>query len=406
MTRCLWLTRVAPYPPNYGGDMIYSSRLIENLSRSDVQVTVLCHDSSGATSLAQRRRSNARWLTVGSEDHPAWTSLLSRRPSIAFRSSSSGMAEKLRRLLEEDWNAIVFDNLATGWALDLVRRQVDGAGPRPKLVYVSHNHEESVRQSIAESYTGSRLKRMAMLIDADKAAKLERAMVGAADLVTVNTAADAALYRARRPDKDYLILTPGYDGPVLTERTVNAETPPRAVIAGSFVWIAKQINIESFLETAASSFDAAGIELQVIGSMPERFRRRLRSRFPSVDVVGTVEDFSPYLRQARLCIVPEALGGGFKHKLLQMAFNRVPIVALTGTAEGTPLVNGESIVDCDDIETLVRAAVALIDDLDRLHRLQEAAFAACEGRFDWAERGAILASAIAGVGSSEQAEAA
>jgi polysaccharide biosynthesis protein PslH len=36
-----------------------------------------------------------------------------------------------------------------------------------------------------------------------------------------------------------------------------------------------------------------------------------------------------------------------------------------------------------------------IDDVERLNRLQERAYAACSGRFDWASRGRQILSAIA-----------
>jgi hypothetical protein len=39
--------------------------------------------------------------------------------------------------------------------------------------------------------------------------------------------------------------------------------------------------------------------------------------------------------------------------------------------------------------------LAAIDDVERLNRLQERAYAACRDRFDWASRGRQILSAIA-----------
>jgi hypothetical protein len=64
---------------------------------------------------------------------------------------------------------------------------------------------------------------------------------------------------------------------------------------------------------------------------------------------------------------------------------------------GTPLVPGESILEFPDLPSLVEGVLTALDDLPRLDRLQRAAFDACAGRFDWADRGRSLAGAIAEV---------
>src|SRR5262249_13669490 len=87
-------------------------------------------------------------------------------------------------------------------------------------------------------------------------------------------------------------------------------------------------------------------------------------------------------------------GGGFKLKVLEYVFNRVPVFALNGSFAGVPLSHGESAMVHPDHVSLARSVLAAIDDLDRLNRLQEQAFAPCTGRFDWAGRGRRRVAAI------------
>jgi hypothetical protein len=47
-------------------------------------------------------------------------------------------------------------------------------------------------------------------------------------------------------------------------------------------------------------------------------------------------------------------------------------------------------------EALVGGVIAAIDDVAALNRQQEAAFAACSGKFDWSSRGAQLVAALDG----------
>jgi hypothetical protein len=98
--------------------------------------------------------------------------------------------------------------------------------------------------------------------------------------------------------------------------------------------------------------------------------------------------------QARIAIVPERNGGGFKLKVLEYVFNRLPVFALRGSFAGVPLIHGDSVMLFDDQEALARGVLDTIDDLDRLNALQERAFAACRDRFDWASRGHQILSVI------------
>jgi hypothetical protein len=59
-----------------------------------------------------------------------------------------------------------------------------------------------------------------------------------------------------------------------------------------------------------------------------------------------------------------------------------------------PLVADQSILVARDATEMVESVISVIDDFDRLNRIQEAAFSACAGQFDWPERGAALARAI------------
>jgi polysaccharide biosynthesis protein PslH len=48
-----------------------------------------------------------------------------------------------------------------------------------------------------------------------------------------------------------------------------------------------------------------------------------------------------------------------------------------------------------DHAALAHGVLEAIDDIERLNRLQERAYAACSDRFDWESRGRQLLSAIA-----------
>jgi glycosyltransferase involved in cell wall biosynthesis len=102
------------------------------------------------------------------------------------------------------------------------------------------------------------------------------------------------------------------------------------------------------------------------------------------------------MNEARAAIVPERSGGGFKLKVLEYIFNRIPVFALTGSFASVPLIHDDSVMLYPDHVSLARGVLDTIDDVDRLNRLQERAYAACCDGFDWASRGRQILSAITG----------
>jgi polysaccharide biosynthesis protein PslH len=399
--RCIWITRLVPYPPFQGGDAIYSARLIESLAAEGVEVTVLCHDQGGGP---PPEIPGVRWVVVPMRDRRRIFSLASRDPALVFRFSTPNLTSALEGLLSETtWDAVLVDNIAVAGT---VRRWfADRRRPRPAmLVHVSHNHEETIRRQLADLTPWRSPKRFALRLDAQKSASVERRLVKMSDLVTTNTTVDTDLFRERTPEQRYLVLTPAYDRSRVEQRSINAQTPRRVVVLGSYGWVAKQLNLWRFLKAAAKPLARAGIGIDVVGWAPDDVVAKFREAFPTVAVSGSVETVSPYLTDARIGIVAEEIGGGFKHKVLDYVFNRVPVAALAGSVAGVPLEPGVSMLEYADMTSLVDGIIDTIDDVERLDGIQDTAFKACDGRFEWIDRGRALANALAsGVAESRTA---
>jgi glycosyltransferase involved in cell wall biosynthesis len=390
----LWLTLADP-EPRHNGQFVYSGGLIDSFAQAGGDVEVLGLGRSDSAEANIKRGRHVVWWLPADPPYSHWGSLASTLPHTAYRCRTTGMRRILDRLLRRGgWDGIVFDGISTAWALPRVLDHYAGRGDRPRLIYISHNHEESLRAQIAESQRLF-LKRQAVRLDALKVSRLERELVDAVDLVTAITREDLELYQQRRDDKPMDVLTPGYCGRRLPRRRITTQVPRRAVIVGSFDWIAKRMNLAEFVETADPVFAAAGAELQAVGSADESFLQQLRQKTVATHFTGTVPDIEPYLDQARIAIVPERNGGGFKLKVLEYVFNRVPVFALNGSFAGVPLTYSDNVMLYPDHAALAHGVLEAIDDLDRLNRLQERAFAACSGRFDWSSRGRQLVSAIA-----------
>ncbi|MCW0235871.1 MAG: glycosyltransferase [Ferrovibrio sp.] len=394
--RCLWLTLADP-EPRHNGQYLYSGGLIDAMGQGGAQMHVL-----GLARPDSPKRMNGvpgadgiRWWLSDHHPRSSLQSLVSPLPHIADRSWTPGLRQALdARLREGKWDTIVFDGISAGWALDQVLDHFPRRHGRPNLVYVSHNHEASLRREVARNHENF-IKRQVLRYDALKAAWLEHRLVDAAALVTAITSEDAEQYLARRPDRRVEVLTPGYAGSHESRRRITAATPRRAVIVGSFDWIAKRMNLEQFVAVADPLFAAHGAELQVIGSAEEAFLSRMRRKAAATQFTGPVDGVLDFMREARIALVAERHGGGFKLKVLDYIFNRMPILALSGSVAGVPLRHDDSILLYEDYESLARGVLQVIDDCDRLNSLQDRAYAACQDQFDWSSRGERLLSAMA-----------
>ncbi|HUZ74216.1 MAG TPA: glycosyltransferase [Stellaceae bacterium] len=390
--RCLWLTLADPDPP-HNGQYVYSAGLISAFAAAGAALVVV-----GLKRPDSRREDGAQegavvWRLAGSGPQPRWRCLTASLPHMTERCNTAEMQSLVREeLARGEVQAIVFDSLTSAWALDAVLDHFDPAA-RPKIVYVSHNHEASLRLALAAEQARW-AKQLVHRLDAAKVAWLERRMIAAADLVTAITPEDACRYRADWPGKRVEVLTPGYAGRALAARRIAPATPRRAIIVGSFEWVAKKINLEEFVRVADPIFAAGGAELQVIGSGERALFDRLEKDAVATRFMGTVERVEDYMAGARVAIVPERNGGGFKLKVLDYIFNRMPIAALDGSIAGTPLRDRESVLFFSDQVSLAAGVIDAMDDVERLNSLQETAFKVCRDGFDWRSRGRNLAAWI------------
>jgi|SRR5579871_150840 len=391
--RCLWLTLADPDPP-LSGQSVYSGGLIRSFADTGAEILVLGLCSPTGSPRHGERDGNILWHIPEGRELPRWTSMVSALPHMANRCRTKNMRAALGACLEEaEWDAIVFDSISAAWALPAIRRRFDGARKKPRIAYVSHNHESSLRRSLADNRTNF-VMRQAHRLDAVKTERLESALVESANLVTAITEQDGQRYRARWPGKRVEVLPPGYSGRSLPERQITSAVPRRAIIVGSFDWVAKRMNLEEFLHVADPIFARQGIELKVVGAGDRSYFDHLQSRLSATRFTGTVDHIENFIDDARIAVLPERIGGGFKLKLLEYVFNRIPVLGLKGSVAGTPLREESDVLLYANQAELARGVSRMIDDLKLLNRLQNAAYAICCHAFDWKSRGRSFMNAL------------
>lgn len=388
--RCLWIARELPFPLN-SGDRVYSAGLSRSLAETGVEVVFVgqCEDPSR---LRLPEGSPVSWHPVpGKPRHPVKVALVSPLPLTAGIRATPPFRAELRALLAEGFDAVVLDQLGSGWALDTL---VSQPGPRPVILYVAHNHERAVWSSMARGNRQSLPRRIAIQRNAEKVARLEAKLLHGVDRVVAITESDARAFEADGAPRPVTVLTPGYSGPAHPPRRISAATPRRVVMVGSYAWVIKEENLRQFLAIADERFHAAGIHFDLVGMMPPAFAAELKPRLKATTIHGFVADLAPLFGQVRMAIVPEMIGGGFKLKLLDYLFAGLPIATVAPAAAGLSRRLKRCMLLADDLPGLVDRIIASIDDTTRLDALQREARDLAEGNFRWEDRGQLLRATI------------
>jgi len=389
--QCLWITREVPYPPAFGGDVLYTSHLIESLAKAGSKVHVFCR---GIVDRVKASNSSIEWTVTQHKLCGKFKAIFSPLPNLAARHNSRLQKKTLESILNSRvWDVIIIDHLASAWALPIIQKHTENRDPILTL-YLSHNHEKSVRVQLAQNFSGNYLTKLALLLDAIKTRHLEKRVVEYVNYIGTNTESDASRFISDFPDAKTLTITPGYGGDELLHQTGFEELPHKVVIVGSFHWVAKKHNLEAFLEVAAAKFHKHGITLTVVGTVDSQYAETLENRYPCLDFIGEVDSVTPFIRAARIGLIIEVVGGGFKHKALSYIFNRVPFALIEKTADGLPISNDLGYFAYENLESMVDGVLQVIDDTETLYKTQEIAYLECKDHFCWDSRGQAIHSLL------------
>jgi hypothetical protein len=376
----LWLTRWPPYPPRRGGDIDYSRHLMHSLAAC-APVRALAFGPVGeplpsAPGLA--------WTLVDHAEPPRALSILSPLPNVTYRHLSPAYLAAAVRAASGA-QAVFVDFIGLFWIVPPLMRALRHQTPRPRVVVVNHNFEHGVRRQMVLAEQAPIMK-AALAYDTWKAGRVERRANRLADALVANTPADQALF-ARVTSKPSVVIMPGYTGPRAAERDIDARTPPRITILGNHEAHHKRMVLERTLAALAAQGVERRYPVDVVGAGDHG---PFQARWPGFNYLGYVGDIEDYLKTVRLALIPDEIGGGFKHRVLTHVFQRTPMLAVRQAVNGMGIEPDVDYAAADDLAAMAAMIPALIDDFPRLNRLQEAAFRHCDSAFDWADRGRAL----------------
>jgi hypothetical protein len=378
----LWLTRWAPYPPLRGGDMVYSRHLLESLADL-TPVHALAFRVDG---VEPKPHPGVTWTLVDAVVPHRLLSLLSPLPNVSFRHEGPAYLEAAVTAARSA-RAVLVDFIGLfGFVQPLIARlEAEMGANRPPVFLIQHNHEHPIRRQMVVAERSPVMK-AALALDTFKAGRLERASLLACDGVVSNTPADDDAFKTITAAPSVVVM-PAYHGGKVAARVIGPDTPRRIVLLGAHEAHHKKM----VLVRALDALSKAGVQNQaIIDVVGPGEKADLEARFPGFNFMGYVDDIDAYMATVRYGLIPDEIGGGFKHRALTHTFQRTPMLAVKHALAGMGFVPDQDYIETENVATAAKAAIPLLDDFDLLNRIQNTAFESCTAAFDWASRGHTL----------------
>ncbi len=331
------------------------------------------------------------WTVLPHRNVPMWKKMAHPAPVKVTEVWGDDFADAVQEALAICGPDIVlFDHLRVGAALEII----DGTVPS---IYVSQNDETRVKEKMIPAANG--IRKAALFVDLKKMERFENHLLRTCDGVSAISTADIETFQARNPKGPIVHTLPSYRGTRRPERTITEETPRRVAMISTLYWGAKIDNMVMALRGLKPLIDS-GVEVVVFtGGYPPP--DEVSRQYPKVRFEGYVDDFDQALADCRVGIVFEPVGGGFKMKTLDFIFHRVPLVTGHTSAMSLPLIPGKSVEEVRSEIELAPLIASMLDDLDRLNDLQNAAFEACRDLFT-SESARALSDLVTAITSATQ----
>ena len=195
---------------------------------------------------------------------------------------------------------------------------------------------------------------------------------------------DADTLRARHGALDCAVVPSGFD-PVRfrPDPAGPAREPARLVFLGSMDYGPNVEAVVRFVRESLPLVRAARPEVlfEIVGGNPAPEVRALAG--PGVLVTGRVDEVQPYLARASALVVPLAIGGGTRLKIVEALALGTPVLSTTIGAQGLGLVHGTHLLLADGAQAFARAALELLGDPLQAARLGERGRAYVHEHYRW-----------------------
>jgi glycosyltransferase involved in cell wall biosynthesis len=326
---------------------------------------------------------DVRW-TVASPTH-SWRTLADLSTAIASRRPLATQG-----YWNSDFSALVTRTIGA-WRPDIVevehsflapyRRAIPG-NRATRTVLSFHNFAERQYRSMRHMRLGP-ASRAGYFVKALLMQRWESREARHFDSCIAVSELDAAELRRRLPDQRVHVIDNGVDASRLQPLAEPGDS--ETILFVGTLRYAPNLDAVKFLRAQVWPYVRRACpraKLVIVGQLPQDPDEFLRDS-DGVDVMGAVDDLTPYYRRAAVVVAPLRAGGGTRLKVLEaMAVGR-PVVSTTVGCEGLDVHDGAELLMADEPIAFAQHVVQLLGDPRRRAQLASRARALVERRYDW-----------------------
>lgn len=395
MPRLLFLSHNLPYPP-VAGVLSRTFNFVRELSQA-FEIDLLClyrrEHHPDPTSVEDAVRVLSQWahttaLPLQSSYSKAQflqrhlTSLLGGQAYTLHVYRSSPFAQAISQHLTDRAYAIAhIDSLVLAGYLPLVADLQVACG--------HHNVEsELLRRSAAKA--GHRLKSAYVRLQAERVERLERQLCQRCQINVVVSERDRTTLQQISPTARFEVVDNGVDCTYFHPQD-DAAGSPDVVWVGGLSWSPNWDAVVYFAEQILPLIrsNSPGTRFLVVGNCSTT-QRHLLEKYPSVVVIGRVDDVRPYVWQSGCFVVPLRVGGGTRIKILDAWAMGKAVVSTPIGSEGLAAKDAENILIRSEPEHFAAAVVELLANKNLSRRLARAGRETAVRRYAWSVLGEKL----------------
>lgn len=286
----------------------------------------------------------------------------SKYPAKISNRRTKGMIQTVKNILgQEHYDAVVINKFCLSYLIEEIK---DYKG---RKIFIAHEVEEQLTESTYKYQTNC-IKRWAYYADWLKTRYYEKRYLAQFDALTAICDLDKELFGKTLPNMKIDVLPPVID--LSTTGLAINKVENRFIICGTFHWGPKRQNLMMLLASKnIGMFKKSGHELLIVGYANKPDVDYVNSHYEGIQMTGPVESVAPYYEKARIAIVPELAGGGFKLKITEAVRYSKPIVAIKGSVTDKDMLPGKHYIEAVDFDDLIIKAVELMGQPDKQKEL-------------------------------------
>lgn len=367
--KVLFVTYENPFT-NDSGDRIYSNNILNGLFKLTKHVDIIYFDSnpteSKINSLDQQKFQRTELVKFQRKNSIKF--IFSLLPGMIVNRKSKEYLYILKNLmLRESYDTILINHQKMMFTIPCIMKYKGAA----KLVYTSHNVEYLLSTNLVR-HNSSLIKKIMYWQDSIKTKWYEKKWISFFDSVTAISEHDADYFKKFYKASNVEIIRPVIEFNPEDKDEDSKKEINNIIIAGSFEWRPKRDNLLLLLN--AKNFHQLtdhGITTTIVGRADTEFVNLVNKNYKGIHMTGEVASLYPYYQKAKIAIVPERLGGGFKLKVVEAALFKTAIFAIKGAITKCNFIKDLQFIEKESFEELISEIIKFQNEPEKLNNLIE-----------------------------------